>query len=143
MSKISKQSGNGNANPNDVANDLIVSGRTDTGVTMSQAWDIAESADVATMEELSAEYFSDWKQGQQHTFLVTGFGVTTMQDKPVEVVQFQDRAGRKYVNGDKTFYSGCKRLDVALPCFVKAVYEKDIKGDKGTYRDIRVFSFAK
>lgn len=139
------KTGNGNKQPNanEVINDLVVTGKSTTGLSFDDAWKIAENMPVEVMEELSSEYFKGWERGKIYTFLVTGFGTATLKDKAVEVVQFQDRTGRKLINGDKTFYSGCKRLDVALPCFVKAVYEKEIKGDKGEYLDIRVFALPK
>ena len=143
MSTTKTGNGNKQANANEVANDLVVTGKSTTGLTMKDAWDIAENMPVEVMEELSSEYFSGWQKGKEQTFLITGFGTANLKDKTVDVVQFQDRSGRKLINGDKTFYSGCKRLNVALPAFVKCIYEKDIEGDKGDYKDIRVFSLPK
>jgi hypothetical protein len=54
-----------------------------------------------------------------------------------------DKKRRQLINGDKTFFSGCKRLDIALPAMVKVVYENDVKGDAGVYKNLRVFAMPK
>lgn len=128
---------------NDAVNEIATMGKSETGLTMKQAWDIAENTPVEVMTELSSEYFKEWKKGVEMTFLVKGFTTAELKGQKVECVTFETRDGRKLINGDKTFVSGVKRLDVALPAFVKAIYEKDIEGDKGEYKDIRVFAMPK
>lgn len=134
---------------NDNVNQLMVTGKSTTGVTFEEAFEIAENTPVEVMQELSSEYFKEWGNvGTEHVFLVTGFGTADLQSggnnkAPVEVVKFMDKKRRMLINGDKTFVSGTKRLNIALPAFVKVVYENDVKGDAGTYKNLRVFSMPK
>jgi hypothetical protein len=129
------------ANINDEVNTLMVTGKA--GVTFEEAFEIARNTPVEVMQELSSEYFKEWgAKGTEHVFMVTGFGNVTLDGKDVPVVKFMDSKRRQLINGDKTFYSGCKRLDVALPAMVKVLYQDDVKGDAGTYKNLRVFGFS-
>lgn len=109
-------------------------------VSFEEAFDILNGTPDAALTELAASYFSFDKVGQVEGFVVEGFNTMEKDGKKVEIVQLRNRDGESFVNGDKVLVSACKRLG-QLPMFVKVTYRKDIKSDKGTYKDLSVKTF--
>lgn len=121
-------------------NDLIVRGETSTGVTYDQAFAILKGADKMKMQELTANYHVFEEKGE-YNFILDGFGEIELEGKQVPVVYLRDETGARLLNGDKVLYSSCKRVNKTLPAMIKVVYVADMKGDKGKYKDLRVYSF--
>lgn len=109
-------------------------------VSFSEAFDLLDGAPEAALQELAASYYTFEKVGETVGFVVEGFTMMEKDGKQIEVAQLRNRDGESFINGDKVLVSACKRLG-QLPMFIRVTYRKDIKSDKGTYKDLSVKTF--
>src|SRR5262245_24907738 len=103
---------------NDAPNKLIL-GQT-SPVTMQEAFDFMENIDTTQLEDLSRSYF-DFKEIGNYVFLFTGMSKAKIDNKEVEVVELENKAGEQFINANAMVVNACKRV-TTLPCFIVVKY---------------------
>jgi hypothetical protein len=122
----------------DAFNDLITTGHSK--LTYEEAFDALDETESGLVD-LTQDYFTFDKPGQEISFVVEGFDMVMLAGKQVEVVKLRNREGQALINGDKVLVSSCKRL-TRLPAWVKVCYKNDTKNAAGTYKNLIVRTFA-
>jgi len=125
--------------PSEVNEGLSLGGK-ETGVTGKEAFDILKSAKTEELSEVTGDYLTFDKVGQQKDLLFTGMTKVTIDEKTMDAVEFVDEDGKKFVYSGVVVVGACKKL-TQIPCYVRLIYKEDVKSASGTYKNIRVLTF--
>ncbi len=95
--------------------------------------------DEKYLQELTQEYLQ-LKENQTYNVIFTG--MTTFKGeagKEVEAVLLYDEKGNSFINGNTVLVNSLKKITV-LPCVARIVTGDKVKGQNGTYLDMRVIT---
>lgn len=124
---------------NTAANELLLRGESQSGITWEQAFDFAESQSTEKMQALTGAEWLKMENFGTFTFAFMGMGKAQTEDGEVEVVKLTNKEGKEFISSLAVLLSVCKQL-TNIPSFIKIVYEQDKKGANGKYKDLKIFS---
>jgi hypothetical protein len=124
---------------NTAANELVLRGESQQGITWGQAFDFAEGQETEKMKALTGAEWLKLENFGQFTFAFMGMDTAETEDGTVEVVKLSDRDGKEWISSLAVLLSVCKKL-TTIPTFIKILYEQDKKGANGKYKDLKIYA---
>lgn len=110
-------------------------------MTHDQAFDLLDKMNDADLREYTSEYWTPEEKNKKYSFLFHGIEEQEIKGNKVKVAKLTTKEGQNLICGDKMLVSACERLQT-LPAYIRVIYTDDIKGEKGSYKNISVRSFA-
>lgn len=108
-------------------------------ISFEQAMEQMEKADGKGLIEITSEYLVI-KKGVSH-FAFMGFTQATIDGKDIKCAKLTDKAGNNFIAGDKVLISSCEKL-TTIPAYIRIEYTEDKKSGAGSYKDLKVKTFA-
>lgn len=99
-------------------------------------------ADTPTenLSEETGDYFP-MRENETYNFICHGLDTATIEDKVLQVVCLEDETGKKYIHGAVVLVNAMRKR-TAFPCPIRIVTGSKKKTAKGSYLDLRVFTFG-
>lgn len=108
-------------------------------ISKADGFALMQNVKKSELQELTSQYFSFDKKGS-FFFIFYGMSKATVDGKIIDVVMLEDEQENKLINGNAVMVNALMKVET-LPCYVRADYEGDVKSAKGTYKDIKVYTF--
>jgi hypothetical protein len=124
---------------NTAANELLVLGQSQSGITWEQAFDFAEAQDTAKMKSLTGAKWLELNEFGEFTFAFMGMDNAETKEGKVTVVKLCNKQGEEFISSLAVLVSTCEKL-TQIPSFIKISYQDDKKGANGTYKNLKIFS---
>lgn len=124
---------------NTAANELLVKGHSESGITWAEAFDFAEEQDTSKMKSLSGAEWLKLDDFGTYTFAFMGMDKAQTDDGEINVVKLADKEGKEFISSLAVLLSTCQKL-TQIPSFIKIVYAGNRKGANGTYKDLKIYS---
>jgi hypothetical protein len=124
---------------NDAANQLLLKGKSENGISWGEAFDFAEQQDPEKMRALTGAEWLKLEEFGTFTFAFTGMDTAETSEGTTEVVKLTDKEGKEWISSLAVLLSVCKKL-TQIPTFLKIVYASDKKGENGKYKDLKIFA---
>jgi hypothetical protein len=97
-----------------------------------------ESSEDDDLQKLNTDYIS-FEENTKYNFIFNGMTtMKTQEGEDLQCVVLIDKENVQHINGNKVLVNNLKRV-TQIPCFVRIVTGKTIKGKNGSYLDMSVY----